>query len=131
MNLQHLSGKSTTYNAPWLFTITQTFHASAVTDKDILTHYIYQSISKMLAAQLFEKETLLKKSLQNGLSLRWLDSTLEHYDLEGRFDRAVCNLHLTNRGPSRFLLETQFLCDTSLVTVLKQEGLLYFEELGL
>jgi hypothetical protein len=131
MNLQQASQETATYNAPWLFSLEQTFQASSVTDKDILTQCIYQSVSKTLAQRLFEKEGVLKKSLQNGLSLRWLEATLEHYDLEGRFDRAVCQLHLTSRGPTRFSLETQFLRSTVLVTVLKQEGLLYFEELGL
>jgi hypothetical protein len=130
MNLQE-SGKNHNIMAPWLFTIEQSFHASAVSDKDILTQCIYQTISKTLVQQLFEKETMLRKSVQNGLSLRWLDVALEHYDLEGRFDRAVCQLHLSSRGPTRFSLETQFLRGTVLVTVLKQEGILYFEELGL
>lgn len=63
--------------------------------------------------------------------MQFYESSLEHFDLEGRFDRAVCKLTLPNRGPARFLLETEFLRGASLVTLLKQEGLLYFEELGL
>jgi hypothetical protein len=131
MNLQESNKETNIFHTPWLFTVKQTFHTSAVSDKDILTQCIYQTVSKTLAQQLFEKEDVLRKSLQNGLSLHWLDVALEHYDLEGRFDHAICQLHLTSRGPTRFSLETQFLRGTVLVTILKQEGILYFEELGL
>jgi hypothetical protein len=113
-----------------VFMLEQAFNPKIISDKDILTQDIYLGISKQLSKQLFELETLLRESLQGGLSLQWFEMKLEHFDLEGRFDRAVCKLTLPNRGPSRFMLETHFFLDDVLVTSAKQEGILYFEELN-
>jgi hypothetical protein len=108
MNAHYLYGKLKSIKAPWLFTLEQAFNPKIISDKDILTQDIYLGISKQLSKQLFELETLLRESLQGGLSLQWFEMKLEHFDLEGRFDRAVCKLTLPNRGPSRFMLETHF-----------------------
>jgi hypothetical protein len=64
------------------------------------------------------------------LSVELTEVMLEHFDLEGRFDSVVCKLHLANRGPARFLLETRFFLGDTLVTFASQDGLLYFEELN-
>lgn len=130
MNVQHLYGEVETTKAPWVFTLEQTFNPRVISDKDILTQGIYQTISKRLSKQLFETQTILREGLQGGLSLQWCDMRLEHFNLEGRFDRAVCKLTLSNRGPSRFLLETHFLLEDVLVTLARQEGILSFDELN-
>lgn len=130
MNVQNLSDKVESTKAPWVFTLEQTFNPKIISDKDILTQCIYQTISQHLSRQLFETQSILREGLQGGLSLQWCDMELEHFDLEGRFDRAVCKLTLSNRGPSRFLLETHFFLENALVTLAKQEGILSFDELN-
>jgi hypothetical protein len=130
MNLHYQHSDTGNAKAPWVFTLEHTFNPKVISDKDILTHDIYQTISKRLGKQLFEMQSLLRESLQGGLSVQWFEMGLEHFDLEGRFDSAVCKLTLSNRGPSRFLLETHFFLDSTLVTLTRQEGILYFEELN-
>jgi hypothetical protein len=130
MDAQQLYGKVQGTKAPWIFTLEQTFNSTIFSDKEILTQDIYRTISKHLSKQLFETQALLRESLQGGLSLQWCKVQLEHFDLEGRFDCAVGKLTLFNRGPSRFLLETHFFLENALVTLAKQEGILYFEELN-
>jgi hypothetical protein len=130
MNLHHQHSNTGNAKTSWVFTLEHTFNPKVISDKDILTHDIYQTISKRLGKQLFEMQTLLRESLQGGLSVQWFDMQFEHFDLEGCFDRAACKLTLPNRGPSRFLLETHFFLSDTLVTLTRQEGILYFEELN-
>jgi hypothetical protein len=115
---------------PWIFRASVSINPKDINDKDIMDCTVYQYMSERLTRQLFESEKILKNSLRGGLSVRFEDLKLEHYDLEGRFDKAICTLTLTHRGPSRFLLETHFSFGDSLVTTATREGILYFEELN-
>jgi hypothetical protein len=123
-------GLSVQQSTPWTFKAILTLEPNKIADKDIVSCAIYKSITEILTKQLFESERMLKNSLRGGLSVRFEELRLDHFDLEGRFDRAVCTLTLTHRGPARFLLETHFSLDGSLVTTATREGLLYFEELN-
>jgi hypothetical protein len=117
-------------SAPWTFKAVLTLEPGTIADKAILNCAIYKSVTETLTKQVFESEKILKNSLRGGLSVRFEELRLEHYDLEGRFDKAICTLTLTHRGPSRFLLETHFSFGDSLVTTATREGILYFEELN-
>jgi hypothetical protein len=130
MNLEQHTNSEAHDTAPWVFSLETRIDPRSVSDKDILNCVVYRNVSSVLTKQLFEVQKLLRDSLQGGLSVQLYDVTLEHFDLEGRFDRAVCRLTLFNRGPSRFLLETHFLLEGALVTVARQEGILHFEELN-
>jgi hypothetical protein len=130
MNVEQNSSTSQRSSSPWVFSTTMMFEPTSLDDKDILSCVIYKSIAENLTQQLFKSEKMLRDALRGGLSLQLEDLTLEHFDLGGRFDKAVCTLVLANRGETRFLLETRFSLNQSLVTTATQEGILYFEELN-
>jgi hypothetical protein len=130
MSLQQQVRKVEVTGTSWVFSAEAQFNPATMTDKDILSHAVYCAVTQDLTKHLFETQKVLYESLQGGLSVELSELTLEHFDLAGRFDRAVCNLHLANRGPARFLLETRFFLEASLVTLATQEGLLYFDELN-
>ncbi len=130
MKLEQWTTSAPRTAAPWVFKVEMRIDPKSETDKEILNCGIYQTVSRELAKRLFETQKLLLDSLQGGLSVQLDDMTLEHFDLEGHFDKAVCTLTLANRGPARFALETQFFFHHSLVTTATQEGVLYFEELN-
>jgi hypothetical protein len=117
-------------SAPWVFSLETRIDPKSTSDKDILNCVVYKSISSHLTEQLFKTHKLLRDSLQGGLSVQLYEMRLEHFELGGRFDRAVCKLILTNRGPARFLLETHFFLKKTLVTTATGEGILYFDELN-
>jgi hypothetical protein len=117
-------------DAPWTFKAVATFGSEKVADKDILSCAVYKRVTETLTKKLFESEQILKNALRGGLSVRFEEMSLEHFDLEGKFDKAVCTLTLSNRGPARFSLETQFFLNHSVITVATREGILYFEELN-
>ncbi|MGL4611943.1 MAG: hypothetical protein ACRCYY_20075 [Trueperaceae bacterium] len=131
MNLRYTAFASQLNLAPWTFSATLTVNQRDVNDKDIISCRVYGEVAECLVGELFKREKLLRDSLRGGLSLQLEPPSLEHYDLEGRFDQAVCNLNLVHRGPGRFSLEAQFLRDATLVTLLRQDGILFFEGLGL
>ncbi len=130
MNLEQNTNTPQQNSSPWIFSATLTLEPKSLDDKDILSCAIYTSISESLTQQLFKSEKMLRDALRGGLSLQLEELRLEHFDLGGRFDKAVCTLTLTNRGPTRFSLETRFFLNQSLVTTATQEGILYFEELN-
>jgi hypothetical protein len=130
MNVEQNSSTVQHNVAPWVFSAAVTFEPKTVDDKDILSCTIYKSIAEQLAQQLFNTEKMLRDSLRGGLSVQFEELKLEHFDLGGRFDRVICTLTLTNRGPARFLLETRFFLSQSLVTTATQESILYFDELN-
>jgi hypothetical protein len=130
MNLEHAQRFQPRDTPPWVFVAEIEVDAKSTSDKNILNCLVYKNVSRGLAKQLFETQKPLCDSLQGGLSVQFYESTLEHFNLEGRFDRAICKITLPNRGPARFLLETHFFLGDALVTLAKQEGMLYFEELN-
>jgi hypothetical protein len=130
MNLGQSVNTSRLTSAPWVFTLETILDPRSMSDKDILNHSAYCAAIKDLTKKLFKTQKMLHDSLQGGLSVQWCEMTLEHFDLGGRFDHAICKLSLTNRGPTRFLLETRFFLTQSLVTIATQEGILYFDELN-
>lgn len=130
MNLEQNLNPSQRSAAPWIFSTTIRVDPKDINDKDIVSCAIYQYFTDHLTKQLLKTEKMLRDSLRGGLSVRFEELRLEHFDLEGRFDKVVCKLTLTNRGPARFLLETNFLRNNALVTTATREGVLYFEELN-
>jgi hypothetical protein len=130
MNLEPHPNPPERKTAPWVFSTFASVDPKEVNDKAIVSCAVYQYFTELLAKQLFKTEKILRDSLRGGLSVNFEDLKLEHYDLEGRFDKAVCTLTLTHRGPSRFLLETTFFLGDSLITAATREGVLYFEELN-
>jgi hypothetical protein len=130
MNLGRDFNPAQRNTAPWVFSTSITIDPKEMNDKDIVSCAIYQYFTELLAKQLFKTEKMLRDSLRGGLSVKLEELTLEHFDLEGRFDKVLCKLTLTNRGPARFVLETTFFFNNTLVTVATREGILYFEELN-
>jgi hypothetical protein len=130
MNLEHYHTSYHQDTAPWIFSVEVKVDPKSASDKDILSCGVYKKVAYLLIKQLFETQKLLRDALQGGLSLHLYELDFEHFNLEGRFDRAICKITLPNRGPARFLLETHFFLGDALVTLAKQEGMLYFEELN-
>ncbi len=130
MSLKQLTNSSQRNVAPWVFSAATTLEPKALADKDILNCAIYKNITEQLTKHLFGTEKMLRDSLRSGLSVAFEELKLEHFDLDGHFDKAVCTLTLSNRGPTRFWLEIHFFLGESLVTLGGQEGILYFDELN-
>jgi hypothetical protein len=130
MNLEPNTSSVQHHAAPWVFSASVNVDPKGICDKAILSCAIYRYFTENLTKQLFKSEKMLRDSLRGGLSVKLEELRLEHFDLEGRFDKAMCTLTLSNRGPARFLLETNFFLGDSLVTAATREGILYFEELN-
>jgi hypothetical protein len=130
MNLEPNTRSAQPSATPWVFSVSVNVDPKGICDKAIVSCAIYHYFTELLTKQLFKTEKMLRDSLRGGLSVKLEEPRLEHFDLEGRFDKAVCKLTLTNRGPARFLLETTFYLNDSLVTTATREGILYFEELN-
>lgn len=93
----------------------------------LLSGEAYWRVARDLVGELIS--TQLSEALNGGLSPLLGDISLEHYALEGQFDRAVCRLKLNNLGASRFIVHTSFYRESSLITLAVQEGVSTFEEI--
>ena len=112
------------------FALTASTDPDSLSARDILTGAAYRWAVSELSLAMFEQHAPLNEVLQAGMVPRVGDLSLEHFSLDGRFDRVVCRLWLNNPGPTRFLVTTHFSKAGKVVTVAAQDGVLAFEDLA-
>lgn len=98
------------------------FDPAEQSDGDILTCDIYRHVARDLAR--FILEAASPEVAEGSLVPVFADAALEHYSLEGRFDRAECRLELSGDAPAHFFLHTSFYLGDTRVTVAALQGAL-------
>jgi len=99
-----------------VFSLTSEAEPALLAPEDLLSGRGYELYARMMFLELFEQNQMLTPLLLAGYAPCFAPIHLEHYDLDGSFDRAFGKLRLGTLGDAPFLYTVRFCRNQHLVT---------------
>lgn len=111
-----------TSTPPLKFALTTFVRPDAYPDARYRSGDAAEALSDDLIRRLFDEQFALRELVESGLDLALDPQRMRRFDPEGRFDHAVCLLHLDRLGETPWRQRTQLYRHGRLVTLVERTG---------